>query len=150
MFTKTLFSRVEFGLCLFLQFLVDRVSVPSRIAVDISDGMQWRGDRADMYLFERHIFTHITTSIKCYLVSLRYVYVPFTYILCQSNWYVYISTNFQNVNKPLTLHSYLQKKFLASKSSLITHTAIIDIIRRFESEYNNSPQFEIYTENRYM
>ena len=29
-------------------------------------------------------------------------------------------------------------------------TAIIDITRSFESEYNNSPQFEIYTENRYM
>ena len=69
--------------------------------------------------FERHSCTHITTSIKCCLVSLRYVYVPFTYILCQSNWHVYISTNFQNVNKPSTLHGYLQKKFLASKSSLI-------------------------------
>ena len=29
-------------------------------------------------------------------------------------------------------------------------TAIIDITRSFESEYNNSPQFEIYTENKYM
>ena len=83
--------------------------------------------------FERHISTHITTSIKCYLVSLRSVYV-------------YISTNFQNVNKPSTLHSYLQNKFLASKSSLILwhmycklDTAIIDIIKSFESEYNNSP-----------
>ena len=52
------------------------------------------------------------------MVSLRYVYVPFTYILCQSNWHVYILTNFQNVNKPSTLHSYLQKQFLASKNSL--------------------------------
>ena len=83
--------------------------------------------------------------------------MPFTYILCQSNWHVYISTNFQNVNKPSTLHSYLQNKFLASKSSLILwhmycklDTAIIDITRSFESEYNNSPYFEIYTENRCM
>ena len=28
-------------------------------------------------------------------------------------------------------------------------TAIIDITRSFGSEYNNSPHFEIYTENRY-
>ena len=34
------------------------------------------------------------------------------YILCQSNWHVYISTNFQNVSKPSTLHSYLQNKVL--------------------------------------
>ena len=61
-------------------------------------------------------------SLKCYLVSLRYIHVPFTYI-CQSNWHVYISTYFQNVNKPLTLHSSPQK---------------------------NSPQFRIYTENKYM
>ena len=27
----------------------------------------------------------------------------------QSNWHVYISTYFQNVNKPSTLHSSLQK-----------------------------------------
>ena len=59
--------------------------------------------------FGRHICTHITTNIKCYLVSLRYVHVPFTYISYQSNWHVYISTNFQNVNKPSTLHGYLQK-----------------------------------------
>ena len=60
--------------------------------------------------FERHICTHITTSIKCYLVSLRYVYVPFTYILCQSNWHIYISTNFQNVNKPSTLQIVIYKE----------------------------------------
>ena len=54
--------------------------------------------------FECHIYKHITTSIKCYLVSLRYVYMPFTNILCQSNWHVNILTNFQNVNKPSTLH----------------------------------------------
>ena len=29
-------------------------------------------------------------------------------------------------------------------------TAIIDITRSFESEYNNSPQFKVYTENKYM
>ena len=29
-------------------------------------------------------------------------------------------------------------------------TAKIDITRSFESEYNNSPQFEIYKENMYM
>ena len=29
-------------------------------------------------------------------------------------------------------------------------TVEIEITRSFESEYNNSPQFEIYTENRYM
>ena len=40
--------------------------------------------------FERYICTHITTSIRCYLHSLRYVYVPFTNISCQSNWHVYI------------------------------------------------------------
>ena len=28
--------------------------------------------------FERHVCTHITTSIKCYLNSLTYEYVPFT------------------------------------------------------------------------
>ena len=103
--------------------LLDRVFVPSPIAIGILMDVMVR-DRAHMYLFfcvnfERHICTHITTSIKCYLVSLRYVYVPFTHILCQSNWHVYISTNFQNVNKPSTLHSYLQRKFLASKSSFM-------------------------------
>ena len=30
--------------------------------------------------FERHISTHIATSIKCYLHSLMYVHVPFTNI----------------------------------------------------------------------
>ena len=30
--------------------------------------------------FERHIYTHITISIKCYLNFLTYVYVPFTNI----------------------------------------------------------------------
>ena len=105
---------------------LDRVSVPSTIAIDILMDTIAR-DRAHMYCtvlvfcvnFERHICTHITTNIKCYLVSLRSVYVPFTYILCQSNWHVYISTNFENVNKPSTYHSYLQNKFLASKCSLI-------------------------------
>ena len=106
------------------QAFIDRVSVPSHIAVDIFDGIcNGEGQSSQVLVFcvnfERHICAHITTSIKCYLVSLRSVYVPFTYILCQSNWHVYISTNFQNVNKPSTLHSYLQNKFLASKSSLI-------------------------------
>ena len=65
--------------------------------------------------FERHIGTHITTSIKCYLHSLRSVYVPFTNISCQCMYF----SLFLNINKPSTLHSYLQKIFLACKSSLI-------------------------------
>ena len=87
--------------------------------------------------FERHICTHSNTSIKCYMVSLRYVHVPLTYISCQSNWHVYISTYFQNVNKSLTLHSSLQK-IRASKNSLIYQhmnwkldTAIKDITITF-------------------
>ena len=71
--------------------------------------------------FERHICTYIITSIKCFFFFFKSLYVPFTYILCQSNWHVYISTNFQNVNKPSTLHSYLQNKFQASKSSLMAY-----------------------------
>ena len=71
-----------------------------------TDGHNGEGQSSHVLVFcvnfERHICTHITRSIKCYLVSLRSVYVPFTYILCQSNWHVYISTNFQNVNKPST------------------------------------------------
>ena len=39
---------------------------------------------------KKNVCTHITTSIKCYLHSLRYVYVPFTNISCQSNSHVYI------------------------------------------------------------
>ena len=53
--------------------MLDRVSVPSPIAIDIL---------MDVFCvnFERHISTHIVTSIKCYLNSLSYVYVPITNI----------------------------------------------------------------------
>ena len=63
---------------------LDRVSVPSPIAVDIL--MVQNGERQSSHVpvfcvnLERHICTHITTNIKCYLHSLRYVYVPFTNI----------------------------------------------------------------------
>ena len=63
---------------------LDRVSVPSPIAIDILMVRNGEGQSSHVPVFcvnfERHISTHITTSIKCYLVSLRYVYVPFTYI----------------------------------------------------------------------
>ena len=69
--------------------LLDRVSVPSPIAVDILMVHNGEGQSSHVLVscvnFERHICRHITTSIKCYLHSLRYVYVPFTNILCQSN-----------------------------------------------------------------
>ena len=68
--------------------------------------------------FEWHICSHITTIIKCYLHSLRYVYVPFTNISCQSNMYIFEPV-FINVNKPSMLQSYLQKKFLVCKSNLV-------------------------------
>ena len=72
-----------------------RVSVPSPIAVEkLMDTINGEGQSSHVLVFcvnfERHICTHITTSIKCYLVSLRYVYVPFTNISCQSNWHEYI------------------------------------------------------------
>ena len=73
---------------------VDRVSIPSPIAIDIL--MVCNGEGQSSYVlvfcvnFERHVCRHITTSIKCYLHSLRYVYVPFTNISCQSNSHVYI------------------------------------------------------------
>ena len=105
--------------------LLDRVSVRRALLLIFLMVRNDEGQSSHVLVFcvnfERHICTHIITSIKCYLVSLRSVYVPFTYILCQSNWHVYISTNFQNVNKPSTLHSYLQNKFLASKSSLMAY-----------------------------
>ena len=73
---------------------LDRVSVPSPIAVDILMVHNGEGQSSLVLVFcvnfEQHICRHITTSIKCYLHSLRYVYVPFTNILCQSNWHVYI------------------------------------------------------------
>ena len=73
---------------------IDRVSVPSPIAIDMLMVRNGEGQSSHVPVFcvnfERHICTHITTSIKCYLHSLRYVYVPFTNILCQSNWHVYI------------------------------------------------------------
>ena len=78
-----------------------------------TDGHNGKGQSSHVLVFcvnfERHIYTHIATNIKCYLHSLRYVSVPFTNISCQSNCHVYISTYFQNVNKPSTLHSSLQK-----------------------------------------
>ena len=60
---------------------IDRVSVPSPIAIDMLMDTMAR-DRAHMYLFsfEQHISTQITISIKCYLNSLTYIYVPFTNI----------------------------------------------------------------------
>ena len=68
---------------------LDRVSVPSPIAIEILMVRNGEGQSSHVPVFcvnfGRHICTHITTSIKCYLNSLRYVYVPFTYILCQSN-----------------------------------------------------------------
>ena len=75
--------------------MVDRVSVPSHILLLIFL-MVRNGEGQSSHVpvfcvnFEWHICTHITTSIKCYLVSLRYVHVPFTYISCQSNWHMYI------------------------------------------------------------
>ena len=73
---------------------IDRVSFPSPIAIDMLMVRNGKGQSSHVPVFcvnfERHICTHITTSIKCYLYSLRYVYVPFTNISCQSNWHVYI------------------------------------------------------------
>ena len=74
---------------------LDRASVPSPITVEkLMDIINVEGQNSHVPVFcvnfERHICTHVTTSIKCYLHSLRYVYVPFTNISCQSNWHVYI------------------------------------------------------------
>ena len=67
-----------------LHLFVDRVSVPSPIAIDILMVRNGEGQRSHATVFcvnfERHICRHITSSIKCYLVSLKYVYVPFTYV----------------------------------------------------------------------
>ena len=72
---------------------LDRVSVPLNIAVDICRWLTARnGEEQSSHVlvfcvnFERHICTHITTSIKCYLVSLRFV--PFTNILCRSGMFI--------------------------------------------------------------
>ena len=68
---------------------VDRVFVPSPIPIDILMVRNGEGQSSHVLVFcvnfERHICTHITTSIKCYLNSLTYIYVPFTNIQCQSN-----------------------------------------------------------------
>ena len=72
--------------------------------------------------FEWHVCTYITTSIKCYLHSLRYVYVPFRRSLIfnanQTGMYIYFNL-FLNVNKPSTKYSYLQRNFLACKGSSV-------------------------------
>ena len=60
---------------------LDRVSVPSPIAIDILMVRNGEGQSSHVIVFsvnfERHISTHITTSIECYLNSLTDVYVPF-------------------------------------------------------------------------
>ena len=58
---------------------IDQVSVPSPIAVEkLMDTSNGEGQSSHVLVFcvnfERHICTYITTSIKCYLVSLRYVW----------------------------------------------------------------------------
>ena len=78
---------LEFCLAIFGSKAVnalDRVSVLSPIAIDILMDTMAR-DRAHMYLLfcvnlEWHISTHIITRIKCYLHSLRCIYMPFTNI----------------------------------------------------------------------
>ena len=61
--------------------LLDRVSVLSPIAIDILMVRNGEGQSSHVCVFsvnfERHISTHITTSIECYLNSLTDVYVPF-------------------------------------------------------------------------
>ena len=68
----------------YVPIYVDRVSVPSPIAIDILMVHIGEGQSSHVLVFcvnfEQHICTHITTSIKCYLNSLTYVYVPFTNI----------------------------------------------------------------------
>ena len=60
---------------------LDRVSVPSPIAIDILMVHNGEGQSSHVLVFcvnfERHSCTHFTTSIKCYLNSLIYVYLPF-------------------------------------------------------------------------
>ena len=60
---------------------LDRVSVPSPIAIDILMVRNGEGQSSHVLVFcvnfERHISTHITTSIECYLNSLTDVYVQF-------------------------------------------------------------------------
>ena len=61
--------------------ILDRVSVPSPIAIDILMVRNGEGQRSHVLVFcvnfERYICTHFTTSIKCYLDSLIYVYLLF-------------------------------------------------------------------------
>ena len=68
----------------FIGSAVDRASVPSPITIDIQMVHNGEGQSSHILVFsvnfERHIATHITISIKCYLNSLTYVYVPFTNI----------------------------------------------------------------------
>ena len=66
-------------------YTLDRVSVPSPIAFDILMDTMAR-DRASSHVlvfcinFERHICTHITTIIKCYLVCICAVHLYFMLI----------------------------------------------------------------------
>ena len=61
---------------------LDRASVPSPVTIDILMVHNGEGQSSHVLVFcvnfERHISIHITISIKCYLNSLTYVYVPFT------------------------------------------------------------------------
>ena len=62
-------------------YRVDRVSVPSPIAIEKLMVRNGEGPSSHVCVFsvnfERHISTYITTSIECYLNSLTDIYVPF-------------------------------------------------------------------------
>ena len=94
--------------------------------------------------FERHICAHITTSIKCYLHSLRYVHVPITNISCQSNWHLYIWTCFYKCKQTFNVTKLskkevpgLQKQFSLTIYVLQTGNSYIDITRTFKSNCND-------------
>ena len=71
-------SSTLIGSCFVISPTIDRVSVPSPIAFEkLMDTINGEGQSFHVPVFcvnfERHICTHITTSIKCYLHSLRHV-----------------------------------------------------------------------------
>ena len=62
--------------------ILDRVSIPSPIAIDILTVRNGKGQSSHVLVFcvnlEQHISAHSTLTIKCYLYCLSCVYVPLT------------------------------------------------------------------------
>ena len=63
---------------------LDRVSVPSPIAIDILMACNGEGQSSHVFVFcvnfERRISTHIIRIVERYIQSLRYIHVLFTNI----------------------------------------------------------------------